>query len=243
MAYRRKTRRGPRRKRRTNRRLSKHMVRAIKAISQQPVETKSYPESADFGAWLTSASYAGGPQASIRSNIFSEIPNIKNTLQKTEESFIGNQIMSRGLRWEIHLYTEQAAALAPDVQFRFTVYKDTKYFSGIDGPGSSDRIFDQSMNTTATWAVWNHQATKILFRRTFKLAQFTQTTGMLQRKYYVPLRRKITRMEEEGTLSNSFMRELKDANYYWVLEMLAPTISNLTSISGTIGSRIYFKDA
>jgi len=240
-----RTKKGRKSKRRSKqKRLSKHMVRAIKAIALQPIETKSYPVSANIGAYLASATYGGGMQAVIRSNIYSELPRIKNTSQKTEESFIGNTIMSRGLRWQMDAYTITAAALAPDITFRYTVYRDSQYYQGITGPAAGDRIFDQDMNNTATWAHWNPQTTKIMFRRTFKLAQGTQTTGMLHRKFYIPLRKKITAVAEESLITNTFMRETKGGNYYWVLEIFSPNVIDLSEyINGSIGTRLYFKDA
>jgi len=147
------------------------MVRAIKAISQIPVETKYFPEQNLLSSIFSGAAYAGGPQATLRKNIFDSLPRIKNTFTKTEQSFIGDSISCRGLRWQLDIATDNPGLNSPDAQFRFTVYKESFYRPGYDGPGVTDPIFDQDAINTATIAMWNAQVTKIMFRRVFKIHQ------------------------------------------------------------------------
>lgn len=243
MAYRRKTSRV--RKGRTNRRkrLSPHMVRAIKAISAIPVETKRFAVSSTFGAYLSTAGYISGPSAVIRANIFSDIPRIKDTSVKTETSMVGNEIQSRGLRWEFKSYPSLAAN-APPVLYRFTVYKDDQYFQNVSGPANTDRIFDPNHTSFPTWSEWNSQTTSIIFRRSFRLKQSTSDPGLCWQKFYVPLRKKCVSQNEESTLVNTFLGEMKGMQYYWVLETYGPSVANLiTVVTGQIDWSIYFKDA
>lgn len=241
-SYKRKARRSN--KRRAPRRLSKHMVRAIKAISQIPVETKSYPKRDDFQTVLASSGYLGsGDSWLIRRNIFSDIPRADNTITKGEQSFIGNEVQCRGFRIQINLYTYNATALGLDTVFRFSVYHENAYAGGLSTLSTSNYIFDQDQNTTPTWLFWNPQIAKVIYRRTFSLSQMTQVNRMVNKKFWIPLRKKVVSAEEESNVVNSFMGKIKGEQYYWVLEMLQAGASSLTNIAGNIGSRVYFKDA
>jgi len=243
MAYRRKTRRRKAGKRRTNRRLSAHMVRAIRAIAQGPVETKYHSNNYTMAVWLTGASYAGGPEAVIRQPLWAEIPRFKNTSTKTEHSFIGNEIMSRGFRWELHLNSLNSTALGNDIQFRWTVYKDPLYGAAI-GVGPSDRIFNQDFDTTSTRARWNTQAASIIFQRHWSWKMTGQVGSMHQKKFYVKMRRKLTAVSEESTVVNTYLGETKGGTYYWVLEAFSYNTSNLSSqFTGYMSTQAYFKDA
>lgn len=245
MAYRRKTtyRRKTRRayKRRTKR-VSKFMVRAIKAISQGPVETKRRADTVSLGQFLVLSGYVGGASAIVRSNIFSSIPRLKNTGTRTEGSFEGNSIMSRGLSFHIHAYFVTPGA-QPDAQFRFTVYSENDYYEGLTGVSPTDSIFDPAFNSTPTWLIWNTQQVKIHYRRTFSLNQASTGSGMVNRKFWVPLRKKVVAEDEEGLIANTYMGEIKGQQYYYVLEVFAPNVSNLNlELIGHIDTAIYFKD-
>lgn len=241
-SYRRKARRGYR-KSRTPRRLSKHMVRAIKAISQVPVETKHFPLTATIQSYLNTAAYSSGPFAVIRGNIFSDIPRLKNTGVKTENSFVGNQIQARGLRWWIELYPSTATN-APPLQMRFTVYRDNRYFASTTGVGIGDRIFDQDHVTTPTWSTWNQQDVKVMFQRRFTLKRSTSDPGMVKRKFWIPIRKKVESQDEESLVFSSIMGEIKGPQYYWVLEVFSPSSTDIrTDVIGNVDWNIYFKDA
>lgn len=245
MAYRRKTRRGKTgRKRRTNRRLSPHMVRAIKAISQGPVETKSYPYREDnFQNLLALSGYGGvSPSHIIRQNIYSDIPSSRNLVTKSEQTFIGDEIQSRGFRIQFALQSYSSVALQPDDRFRFSVYHENGYANGISTLTATNYIFDQDQTTQPTSLFWNPQIAKIIYRRTFTFAKNTQTSKVLVKKFWVPLKRKVTRVDEESVITASYMGRIKGEQYYWVLEIFSPGL-NLTHVFGSVSSRIYFKDA
>jgi len=244
MAYRRKTRRGRKsRKRRAPRRLSKHMVRAIKAISAGPIETKCFKTDVSFGAYLSGATYVSGPQAGFRVNILSDIPIADNVGNKTEAEMIGNKMLLRGFKWQIHMYQYNATALAPDLQFRFTVYSDRAYGPGVTSLPPADRLFDQDLDTTATWSTWNPQTAKIHFQKRFRLSHTAQTTQLLDRKFYVKLRRQITKEGEESVVTNNYVGSVKGLQLYWALETFGPTIPDLTTaVTCKIGTSLYFKD-
>jgi len=179
----------------------------------------------------------------IRKNIYSDIPRFKNALTKTEESFIGDEIQSRGFRIQFALQTFNSAALGDDVRFRFSVYHENGYAGGISTLLSSNYIFDQDQTTDPTQLFWNPQIAKRIFSRTFTLMQTTQRNHMLVKKFYVPLRRKVIAVDEETTLTNSYMGRIKGEQYYWVLEILSVGGNLDDYLYGNVSTRVYFKDA
>lgn len=239
MAYRR--RRTQRRKKRV---FSKRAEKAIQRIAQGPVETKHYDAADTILNYLNVAGYVTGSTAVIRVPFWAGIPRLKNTATKTENSFIGDKIHTRGLRWEFHGWPFLPAA-SPDIQYRFTVYSENNYYSGITGPAPTDVMFDQAFSNLPTWSRWNVQTTKIHYRRTWKLGQSSVGQGSVNKKFWVPIRRTLTSEEEESTLSNSFFGQSKGMNMYWVLEVYAPNVgTNLnTLVNGVISYSSYFKDA
>ncbi|AJD07518.1 capsid protein [Sewage-associated circular DNA virus-36] len=242
MAYHRKTRRGHRSKRKTPKRLSQHMVRAIKAISQGEVETKRYMVSTDISTALTAAGYVSGNNAVIRRNFLSDLPRESNTAVNSDASFIGDQINLRGLRWSFH--GSILPTVNPDAMYRFTVYRDSFYFAGTNGPGPGDRIFEQQQSTIPTWSMWNTQVTDIVFQRKFRMRVSSIGSEVLDKKFYIPLRRKITSNSDESLTINTTMGAIKGQQLYWVLEIYAQGQTNLmTGIAGTIDTVVYFKDA
>lgn len=239
MAY----KRHPKRKAHHYRPISKHMVRAIKAISAGPIETKSYKTNYSLGAYLSGAGYASGPEAGFRVNILSDIPIADNVGNKTESEVIGDEFLLRGFRWQIHMFQSNVTALAPDIQFRFTVYTDNAYGGGTASLPPASSVFDQDLDTTATWATWNPQTVKILYQRKFRLTHVSQTTQLLDKKFYVKLRRKIKKQGEESLVVNNYVAEVKGMQLYWALETYGPTVTDLSSaLTCKIGTTVYFKD-
>lgn len=244
MAYRRK-----RTYRRKKRAFSKKQVKAIKAISQVPVETKHFPYTSTFAALLNAGGYINGPSGIVFNNIYSTIPRADNTLTRDEYTFDGNEIQSRGFRFELNAYTVAATPGASlDVQFRFTVFSMAAFFSGIAGIGPSDpAFFDTDHDTTPTWSKWNTQNVTIHLQKTFRIDNNGNLNGLVRRKFYVPLRRKITSTLDASLVANSFMGEIKNKQVYWALEFFTPGFAVAADlrgyITGGISTGVYFKDA
>lgn len=228
---------------------SKKEAKAIVRISQKPVETKHFPQFSLLSAYLNSAGYVSGPSLIFIRNIYSEIPRAGNIGTKDEFSFDGNDIMSRGFRWEFNVY---ATASAPgnmfDAQFRYTLFSQPFYTNGITGVSPGDpRLFDQDHDVTPTWSKWNTQALKIHAQHTFRMDNNGNINAMTRRKYYNQLRRKVTSQLDGSTVVNSFMREVKNMQTYWALEVFVPGFAGSgdlrTFLNGSIDTNIYFKDA
>lgn len=244
MAFRRK--RTIRRKRRA---FTKKQARAIKAISQIPVETKHFPQTTSYTALLNAAGYISGPSNILIQNIYSPIPRADNTLTRDEYTFDGNEIMSRGFRWEFNAYTVAATAGASlDVQFRYTVFSASAVTFGTIGPSPADPVyFDTDHDTTPTWSKWNTQNVTIHLQKIFRIDNNGNLNGMVRRKFYTPLRRKITSTQDAPLVTNGFMGEVKGKQVYWALETFAPGFAAggdiKTYITGGFSTGIYFKDA
>lgn len=222
---------------------SKRQKQAIIRISQAPVETKRYDENWAWGPLLVTAGYVVGATLAIRGPIYQNIPRADSTSTKNEKEFIGNQIMLRGFRWEYMGYPNTVAAV-PDLKFRFTVFEDPTEWGNTVNVANPVDYADPDFNTVPTWWRWNMQRHKIRFQRTFTLAQDLNGPGNTKRKFYVPIQRKMTSQLEESTVANSVFGPAKEVNIYWMMELLAPTYTNLnTQLSGFVQTSCYFKDA
>nr|QTZ83214.1 MAG: capsid protein [Fringilla montifringilla CRESS-DNA-virus sp.] len=245
MAY---TRRRSSYRRRRRSVFGKKAVAAIKRIAQQPVETKHFPFYQDLFTWLNDAGYVSGPSLVFLHNVYGQIPRENNTLTRTENSVVGNEFMSRGLRWELNAFTVASTPGASfDVQLRFTCFSYAEYLgSGTIGVApNDDHLFDTQNDTTPTWSKWNTQAVKIHKQVIFRIDNNGNQNAMVRRKFYIPLRRKITSQLDQNLVANSFVREIKNNQVYWALEVFIPGfVGNIREyLFGNISTNIYFKDA
>jgi len=194
-----------------------------------------------WSALLNAGGYISGDQTAIRGSIHNHIPRENNTLTKSEHTFVGNQILMRGFRWEFMGYINTPAAV-PDISFRFTVYDDPIPYNTLPMQSGSV-IFDPDFQMTATWARWNMQTAKIRFQRTFKLGQSSTGQSVIKKKFYIPIQRKLTTQLEESLIANAFFGNAKEDNLYWVLEVFAPTMTNISSgLFAYVQTSVYFKD-
>lgn len=241
MAYR--TRRTRTRRSKKKHVFSKRAEKAIVRLAQKPVETKRHAVYTSWPSLIFQAGYVSGASASIRYNILSDLPRLRNSGTQTEGSFIGNKINLVGLRFEVSGMYIVTAVARPDIMFRFTVYSENNYYASVTGPGPASDIFDPDFNTTATLATWNMQVAKIHYRRTWKLGQASTGQSIVSKKFWVPLRRTVTTELEENVTQASYFGEAKGLQYYWVLEVYAPGETNLQSgLAGSVQFGLYFKD-
>lgn len=237
------------RRRRTYRRKARRPVfgqratQAIKRIAQQPVETKHMDENWTWNSLLVNAGYTSGATAMVRGSVHNHIPRENNSITKSEHTFIGNEIHMRGFRWEFMGYLSGAVAL-PDVKFRFTVYDDplaqTVFPLTVT---SSSHVWDPDFAVIPTWSRWNAQAVKIRYQRMFTLGSSSTGSSNIRKKFYIPIRRKLTALTEESVTVNQFFGVAKEDQIYWILEVLGPDLGDLsTQIVGYVNTTVYFKD-
>lgn len=252
MAY---TRRRSTARRHRRKAFSKRQVKAIQSIATKPVETKHFPFFGTLASFAAAASYSAGANMILCRNIYAGISRSTNqqsdSLISSEHSFIGNEIMSRGFRWEFKAFAYSSTPGAQlDVQFRYTCFSVGDYYGaatfGISPTNGA--IFDLDHGTTPTWSKWNTQGISIHLQRSFRLDNNGNQNSIVNRKFYVPLRRKITSALDRDVADNSDqMFQIKNNQVYWALEVFAPGFpdeGNLTAyLNGQIDTAIYFKDA
>lgn len=218
------------------------MVRAIRAIAQGPVETKSHITSNTLDSLLTTSGYTTGAAFGLRGPIHHHIPRFKNTSTQTESSFIGNQIQLRGFRFELNAFAQTATAL-PDDKFRFTIFSQTENTTILPQILGAD-VADNDYLFTYVWFKWDMQKVNIHYRRTFGMGEASVGGGHIKKKFYWRANRKLTTVNDESTVVNSFFGGNKNRNYYWALEILSPLATNLTAqLEGQVNTTVYFKDA
>lgn len=227
-------------------RFTKKQVRAIKAIAQQPVETKTSVVSADFDTFLSNAGYTGGALYAVRGNVFSGMARADTTTVQSEHEVIGNEFMARGFKWNLDLY----AATPGVLKVRFTCYSYADYTPGLPlytPVLNTDEVLDPEFpvqNLTPTEYRYNPQRVNILKRKTWTFGAGGSSGFVANMKVWVPIKGRKISAEEEGAILATTIGRLKGRNYYWVVEFLGPSFSNLsTSVNGAISTQVYFKDA
>lgn len=237
----------------------KKAERAIKAISQKPVETKRYYHTLNL---LAGASY--GAQFERAYNLFSEIPRLLNQVAPDSSTAVmGNKFETKGVKIKLFL---SAFPQAPDSVWRITVLSSSEAYVTTAGYvtswptnwidfGSTDP--DGLITTTATQFMYNSQIVKILKQKVFMLRQgnpvgavntgVTDTTGGTKQSGYrtvsmwVPITGVKTSVQDadEATVG-----QLKGKQYYLVAEAFSPSGSSLNGLIDVIGYNVvYFKDA
>lgn len=228
-------------------RLSKFMVRAIKAVTKGEIETKRYTYNLELPTWLPTNGYiAPASGVVIRGNIYAGIPKTGNIGETSEEEVIGNIFDARGFKWVFHAWRFDTVGLQPDITYRFTVYSEAPYdASESEILATTSPIFDPNHPRAPTISWWNNQYAKIHFQKTFNMRAIGQQTNQVTRKFWIPIRGKKTSISEESLVTSNYVGQLKNKQYYWVLEILAKTggTFDLSSIDGRISTAVYFKDA
>lgn len=251
MAYRR--RRTVRRRRARRPVFGKRATKAIMAISQRPVETKKWPRSYAWTTTLVNSGYIAGTQFAYRSNIFREIPRADSVGTKTENEVIGNELMARGFWMKVNVQSSAGSGTTHSgIQMRLTVYSIADRIPTssplIEGVSLTDAtIYDNDFTQPPhTLKPFNMQSIRVLKSIRWD-AEFKGNSDNFtsERKLWVPIRGKKIAAEEEPTVgTTSVFGILKGRNYYWLLEMFAPGVSNLgTQFTGNVDTQVYFKDA
>lgn len=222
---------------------------AIIRISQAPVETKALPLIGTLQAFLLDTNYISPASShAFRRNIFAGIPtNQFSNPNPDDHTFIGNDIQSRGFRWEGHFWTGDGVSVPGgnyDIWFRFTVYEVPSYIGGNAQITGANELWDPDYPQDPIISRWNMDYVKLRYQKTFKLDNNGSLNAMIKRKFYIPMRRKV---EHAGELSDATtqMGEIKGLQSYWALEIFAPGLSsNLNlNVTGRIATTVYFKDA
>lgn len=244
MAYRRKR---TYRRRHKKPAFSKRQAKAIVRIAQKPVETKIFPTFSTFSGLLISSGYSGTlSNFGVRGNILSQLPSSKNTSVPTDESFVGDEILLRGFRFDGAFWLiASTPGVTYDAWFRFTVYSANDYIGSITRLGPNPQEFDPENSGIETLSKWNMNYVKIHAQKAFKVDNNGNLNGLVKRKFWVPLRRKITKADELTGVPPEFMGEVKGMQLYWALEIFVPGLATSMPLNvfGQMTWTTYFKDA
>lgn len=230
---------------------SERQREAIIRLAQAPIETKNHTVNASWTSWLSQAGYiAPSVGHTIKYNFLQPIPRETSVPagggSVGTASFVGDEILLRGIRVEFNIYGIAAGdGLMSDMQFRFTVYKTNAYSAGVTAISPGFEEMQSEGSNVATWWKWDPDVVDILYQRKFRMDANGSRTTILSKKFWVKMNRKCRTQDPDfpGALAETF-GEKKDGNMYWALEVFAPGNSNLsTDYNGNLTSTVYFKDA
>lgn len=234
----------------------KKAVRAIKAISQRPVETKFYEKVSGLGSNPVGPAIWSGNSAYMGHNLWANVPRADSAGTHSRTEVIGQSAQARGfsIKWLMY-YPAVGAALQHVFRVRISVVKATDFFDFDNydqwGAVSGTAVFwdqeDDGSYGPATFQRFNQDAVKVIKSRSFTLSGGGQTNWMSEGKMWVPLRSKITAIdpEAEPPAATDVMGRIKGWQYYLLLEFFDPAglVTTAENYYLTINSRVYFKDA
>lgn len=234
----------------------KKAVRAIKAISQRPVETKFYEHNSGLASNAVGPGIWSGASAYMGHNLWYNVPRADSAGTHSRTEVIGQSAMARGfsIKWLIY-YPAVGGTLQHVFKVRISVIKATDFFpfDTFDqwGAVSGTAVFwdqeDGGATGPATFQRFNQDAVKVMKSRTFTLSGGGQTNWVNEGKMWVPLRSKITATdpEAEPPAPTDVMGRIKGWQYYLILEFFDPAglITTASNYYLNFNTRVYFKDA
>ena len=178
----------------------KRATRAIKAISQRPVETKWFIHTEDM-APLLNISY--GNSAVFAYNILDTIPRADSVGVPSRSEVLGQQFELRGfsVRWLLYYPADGSGGVGEVLKARISIVDFTDYVS-VDtftsiGP-SSFPFEDEDGNTNATMQRFDKDRVNVLGCKKFSLSQGGQTGLLSEGKMWVPKRKHCVIQGAEG---------------------------------------------
>lgn len=249
---------------------SKRAVRAIKAISQEHIETKKFIYYENLvSAFPPNSTFVGGKNVSFIHNIMEVIPKLDTDsvfTQDTADSVVGLEFQARGIAMRYQVAVPTPLASDPGSQYhqckvRLTIISMAPYFSTtaggtnyvvlpqdgvVDGGTAPIRLFEEDDATNnATFRRWNMEQVHVLESETFTLSSGGQQGWLKEGKMWHRMNRRCRIAEEE---TSDLVRNLKDMNFYFVAEFYDPwTFVGGESLNAswnlTFSDCTYFKDA
>lgn len=245
------------RRRRTHRRrrhvFGKKAVRAIKAISQRPVETKWHLFNSDLLIDPPLASWPAGTGTgsgfAVMRNILDPIPRSNNTLSESRNEVVGQEFQLRGIsvRGMIGWDPSTSGGIPSTMRVRISIVQSQDYINQpIFAPYSGSGAFYEDDGTLPiTDKKFNMDKIKILKTKTFHVGGEARSS-IVAFKLWLKLRRKVVCFDDEGSgVTGTFVYKVKGMQYYLFVETLAPGgYSWATSTDFfQLSTQVYFKDA
>lgn len=225
---------------------SKRQVRAIKSISQKPVETKHSTNSRSILNGTVSASiFSGGrTNAAVYLNVFDSVYRADSVGVSSRSEVIGQEFQLRGIKLKYMIYSATGPMKVRISLVSWDHYDNTgQDWNNLAGTSVFYNQEDQG-NTMVVYQSFNTDAVKVHKSKSFTISGGGQSNLMRTGSLWVPMRRKCVMNVPENTSGTSqIVGPLKDKNFYWIVEFLNPAIFNGTSNNWLAESTVYFKDA
>lgn len=247
MAWRRRNGRGrTRRTRRTRTKRKpttrKSLVRLIKQVSLSTAETKRY--AVQFNPFSI-GTIGSATEWSIAHHLFYDIPNLGNTATRTDNSFIGEEIWAKGVKFRFQMVPGSLGNFAMRISIISVV--DAGTFLATPGQAVTPTPwYEQSTANillTPARRRFNPSKVNVLKSRTYWLRP--QGAGFVNpwKSLWIKFNRKFRRMAEEDNV-NEVWGLNRGKDYYMIAEFWNPAATSLVSgLNGTIDKIVYFKDS
>lgn len=248
----RRARRGYRRRTHRRRRhvFGKKATRAIKAISQRPVETKWYIWNSDVLTDIPPVTWPNTPgnDFAIFRNIFQVLPRTNNASSESRSEVIGQKFSARGVSIRGFIAWSGPTSLSTGtMRVRISVVRTPQYFDqGVFGILSGASYFYEDDDTLPfTLKKYNMDRVHVVKSKVVTLGPPVSQSPRVF-KMWVPIKRMLTCTDDEGTsvVVNQLVGRLKEWNYYCIMEFFAADSFSITAGSDFIraSTQVYFKD-
>lgn len=256
MYYRRHRRSFRRRYARKKTVFGKRATRAIKAISQRPVETKWYAYNVELSGSDVGPVGWVGTEADILHNIWQFVPRADSALTRSRSEVLGQECQGRGysLRWAINYPAGEVPSVV--ARCRITVFSMAAYYDTDLSGQFTDSVpagvyEDEAVGAPplATLRRFNRDRVKVLASRSHTFSIGGQSNLLWEGKLWVPMRRKIVAADPESVgTSSDRMNELKDRQFYLLVEFYDPKGLSSTGPAPNgwvlqFEHKVYWKDA
>jgi len=249
----RRTRFARRRRRIRHRRrhvFGKKATRAIKAISQKPVETKWYIFNSDVLVDVPPVSWpsTAGNEFAVYRNIMEVIPRSNNVGTESRSEVVGQKFNMRGVSIKGFIaWVAGATANAQQMRIRMTVLRSTVFYDvpqfGVLSAGSA--FYEDDDNLPLTAKSYDTDRIHIIKSKIITLGPPVNSSPRVF-NMWVPMRNTLTCWDDEGSgVTATTVGRLKDFQYYLVLEFQSPMAFQWAPGQGEaikIRTKVYFKD-
>lgn len=226
----------------------KRATRAIKAISQRPVETKWYIYDSDVLSDIPPVAWPNTPLAGfvVYRNIFDPVPRTNNVGSESRSEVIGQKFNCRGISVKgLVSWGAAGDVLGAAMRVRVSIIKTVSYFNvpNMAVLSSGSDFFEDDDPMAVTVKRFNMDRVKVLKSQTFTMT-VDATNTMKEFKMYYKCRNTMTCYSDEGTVTSTTVGRLKTWNYYLVIETLANNgyAWNQPAETLYVSTKVYWKD-
>lgn len=226
----------------------KKATRAIKAISQRPVETKWHIYNSAILVDVPAVSWpsAPGSQFAVYKNVFQTIPRSNQVGTESAHEVIGQKFNVRGISLACYVAWRGNGSIPSTMRVRMTLLKSSTFYDVSQfQPLSTSSAFHEDDDTMPmTVKGFNTSRVTVLKSRSFTVGPQSALGSKVVKLWY-PMRKTLTCYDDEGAgVLTTEVGRLKDFNYYAILEFVSvdgfgwdPPTDDLY-----FRTKVYFKD-